>query len=76
MENAKFFKFSKKKLNIDIWVPKMRFSKMYIFGAPIESKGPGMVSSYFVKSGLDKTWQHLWSQKKKFMKKKKQLLPL
>ena len=22
--------------NIDIWVPKMRFDKMYIFGAPIE----------------------------------------
>ena len=22
--------------NIDIWVPKMHFSKMYIFGAPIE----------------------------------------
>ena len=28
-----------------IWVPKMRFSKMYIFGAQIESEGPGMVSS-------------------------------
>ena len=24
----------------------MRFSKMYIFGAPIESEGPGMVSSW------------------------------
>ena len=31
--------------NIDNWVPKLRFSKMYIFGAPIESEGPGMVSS-------------------------------
>ena len=31
--------------NIDIWVPKMRLSKMYIFGAPIESEGPGMVFS-------------------------------
>ena len=31
--------------NIDIWVPKLRLSKMYIFGAPIESEGPGMVSS-------------------------------
>ena len=31
--------------NNDIWVPKMRFSKMYIFGAPIESKGLGMESS-------------------------------
>ena len=31
--------------NIDIWVPKMRFSKMYIFGGPIELEGPGMVSS-------------------------------
>ena len=44
--------------NIDIWVPKMRFSKMYIFGDPIESEGPGMVSSKFMKSpcscGLDK----------------------
>ena len=34
-----------KNINIDTWVPKMRFSKMYIFGAPIESDGPGMVSS-------------------------------
>ena len=25
---------------IDIWGPKMRFPKMYIFGAPIESTGP------------------------------------
>ena len=43
--------------SIDIWVPKMRFSKLYIFGAPIESEGPGMVSSKFVKSprGLDKS---------------------
>ena len=32
--------------NIYIWVPKMGFSKMYIFGAPIESEGPCMVSSY------------------------------
>ena len=31
--------------NIDIWVPKMPFLKMYIFGVPIESKWPGMVSS-------------------------------
>ena len=31
--------------NIDMWVPKMRFSKMYIFGVPIESEGSGMVSS-------------------------------
>ena len=30
---------------VDICVPKMCFSKMYIFGAPIESIGPGMVSS-------------------------------
>ena len=37
--------FPQKNLNIYIWVPKMRFSKMYIFGAPIDSKGPGMVSS-------------------------------
>ena len=29
---------------MDIWVPKTSFSKMYIFGAPIESEGPGMVS--------------------------------
>ena len=28
----------------------MRFSKIYIFGAQIESTGGGMVSSYFVKS--------------------------
>ena len=25
---------------MDIWVPKMRFPKMYILGAPIESEGP------------------------------------
>ena len=31
--------------NIDIWVPKMSFSKRYIFGAPFKSEGPGMVSS-------------------------------
>ena len=30
---------------IAIWVPKSRFSKMYIFGAPIELEGPGIVSS-------------------------------
>ena len=29
----------------NIGVQKMRFSKIYIFGAPIESEGPGMVSS-------------------------------
>ena len=40
VENSKH-----KNPNIDIWVPKMRFSKMYIFGAPIESEGPGIVSS-------------------------------
>ena len=33
-----------KNLNIDIWVQKIRFSKMYIFRAPIESEGPDMVS--------------------------------
>ena len=37
--------FELKNPNVDIWVPKMRLSKMYIFGAPIESEGPGMVSS-------------------------------
>ena len=37
--------FPTKNPNIDILVPKMRFSKMYIFGAPIESEEPGMVSS-------------------------------
>ena len=31
--------------NIDVWVPKMRFSKMEIFGVSIESEWPGMVSS-------------------------------
>ena len=39
---------SKKKYenpNINIWVLKMRFSKMYICRAPIEAEGPGMVSS-------------------------------
>ena len=30
---------------VNIWVPKMPFSKTYIFGAPIELEGPGMVSS-------------------------------
>ena len=38
--------FWKKKMpSVDIQVPKMCFSKMYIFGAPIESTAPGMVSS-------------------------------
>ena len=55
MENSKHKKvapgnsvnFQKKNRNpnIDIWVPKSRFSKMYILGAPIELEGPGMVSS-------------------------------
>ena len=40
-----FLNCPKKNPNIDIWVQKMRFSKMYIFGAPIESDGPGMISS-------------------------------
>ena len=31
--------------NIDIGVPTMCLFKMYIFGAPIGSEGPGMVSS-------------------------------
>ena len=31
--------------SVDIWVPKMHFPKMYLFGAPIKSTGPGMVSS-------------------------------
>ena len=45
-----FLIFQKKNLNIDIWVPKMLFYKMYVFGAPIESEGPGMVSLH----GLEK----------------------
>ena len=36
--------------SIDIQVPLLRFPKMYIFGAPIDSTGPGMVSFKFVKS--------------------------
>ena len=41
-----FFNFpTTKNPNIDIWVPKIHFSKMYIFGAPIELEGPGMLSS-------------------------------
>ena len=43
--NSLNFPQKKLNLNIYIWVPKMRFSKMYIFGAPIESEGLGMVSS-------------------------------
>ena len=42
-EVGKWFWF--KNPNIDIWVPKMRFSKMHIFGASIESEGAGMVAS-------------------------------
>ena len=37
--------FQQKNPNINIWVSKMRFPKIYIFGAPIESTGPGMESS-------------------------------
>ena len=36
---------TKKNPHINIWVPKMRFYKMYSFGAQIELEGPGMVSS-------------------------------
>ena len=36
--------------SVNILVLKMYFPKIYIFEAPIESTGPGMVSSYFVKS--------------------------
>ena len=43
--NSLNFPKKNKNPNIDIWVPKMPFSKMYIFGVPIESEGPGMVSS-------------------------------
>ena len=46
MENSKDKKVAPgKNPNIDIWVPKMHFFKMYIFWAPIELEGPGMVSS-------------------------------
>ena len=53
VENAKHKKvapgnsiqFRKTKPTIDIWVPKMRFSKMYIFGALIDSEGPSTISS-------------------------------
>ena len=37
--------FQQKNSSIDIWVPKIRFSKMYIFRAPFESEGPVMVFS-------------------------------
>ena len=41
-----FFNFPKKiKILTLIFGSQMRFSKMSIFGAPIESEGPGMVSS-------------------------------
>ena len=36
---------SSKNPSVHIWVPIMRFPKMYIFGAPIESTEPRMVSS-------------------------------
>ena len=45
VENAKNKRVAPGNSNIDIWVPKMRFSKVYLLGAPIESEGPGMVSS-------------------------------
>ena len=52
VENAKhkkvepgiYFNFQNNPI-IYIWVPKMRFYKMYIFGSPIELEGPGMVFS-------------------------------
>ena len=31
--------------SVNIWVPKKRLPKMYIFRAPIELTWPGMVSS-------------------------------
>ena len=40
------FGISKKKLSVNIWVSKMRIPKIYIFGAPIESEGPGTESSF------------------------------
>ena len=39
----------------------MRFSKMYIFGAPIESEGPGMVSSRAPR-GLDNVMKYIFSK--------------
>ena len=44
------FLISKTKPSIDIWVSKMRFSKMYIFGNPIESVVPGIF--------LIRAWKH------------------
>ena len=38
------FVISQKNPSINIWVPKMRFTKVYIFWPQIESEGPGMVS--------------------------------
>ena len=32
-------------IDLHFWVPKTGFPKSYIFQAPIESEGPGMVSS-------------------------------
>ena len=47
-----YLKFSNqsKSLSVDIWVTKMHFPPMYIFVAPFELAGPGMLSSIFVKS--------------------------
>ena len=45
VENAKLKRVAPGNSRIDIQVPKMLFSKIYIFGAPIESERPGMVSS-------------------------------
>ena len=45
VENAKSKRVAPGNPSMDIWVPKMRFSKMYISRAPIESEGHGMVSS-------------------------------
>ena len=44
-KNDNSLNFAKKNPNFDLLVPKMRFAKMYIFGALIESEGPGMVFS-------------------------------
>ena len=55
MKNAKHYKVApgiylnvsnqSKNPSIDIWVPKMRYPKIRIFGAPIESTGPVTVAS-------------------------------
>ena len=73
VENSKNKKVAPGNPNIDIWVPKMRFSKMYIFGGPNWVRG-ACYGIFFIcekpalRAGLInelmfsflKCWQYIW----------------